>query len=112
MQPIRTARRKTRQQERERQGIAVPPCSLCIDEHHTAGRKHDRELKVPLCEMHHREIHEQMFRGKISLRHKPDAIKRVATALRAAAVYDRARADAMDRWASWLESTFQEEEEE
>jgi len=39
----------------------------------------------------------------ISPHHEPDEIKRVALALRAAAVYDRGRADAMDRWASVLE---------
>jgi len=58
--------------------------------------------------MHHREIHEEMLSGGISLRYEPDPIKRVATALRAAAVYDRKRADAMDRWADLLESTYKE----
>ena len=103
--PIRTARRKARQQERERLGIAVSPCVLCIQEHHTAGRYHDPQLKDRICEMHHREIHEQLWRLGISLRYEPDEVKRVALALRAAAVYDRARADAMDRWASLLESS-------
>jgi hypothetical protein len=36
------------------------------------------------------------------MRLEPNKTKRVATALRAAAVYDRARADAMDRWANRL----------
>src|SRR5258708_29218890 len=103
--PIRTARRKTRQEERESRGIAVPPCDLCIQEHHTAGEKHDLHLKAPLCERHHREIHEQLRQSGVSLRFEPDAVMRGAIALRAAAVYDRARADAMERWASLLEST-------
>ena len=103
--PIRTARRKTRQVERGSRGIAVPPCDLCIQEHHTAGRHHDPQLKAPLCERHHREIHEQILRAGISLRYESDVIQRVAMAIRAAAVYDRARADAMERWASLLEST-------
>jgi len=101
--PIRTARRRARQQERERLGIAVPPCVLCIQEHHTAYKRHDPQLKAPLCEMHHREIHEQLLRAGISPLYEPDEVKRVALALRAAAVYDRARADAMDRWAGLLE---------
>jgi len=101
--PIQTARRKASQRERERRGIAVPPCPLCIQSHHTAGRNHDAELTVRLCAMHHRAIHEQILRAGISLEYEPDEVKRVASALRTAAVYDRARADAMERWASLLE---------
>jgi hypothetical protein len=96
-------RRKTRQRERETQGIAVPPCILCIQEHHTAGKHHDPHLTAPICEMHHREIHEQLLRAEISLKYEPAKVKRVALALRASAVYDRARADAMERWASLLD---------
>ena len=103
--PIRTARRKAKQKERESRGISIPPCDLCIQEHHTAGRHHDPQLKAPLCEKHHREIHEQILRAGISLRYEGDVIQRVAMAMRAAAVYDRTRADAMERWASWLDST-------
>lgn len=101
-QPIRTARRKVRRDERKREGLATTPCVLCIQWHHSAGKNHDPLLKVPLCEMHHREIHEQMLRAGISLRYEADPIARVATALRASAVYSRAQADAMDRWADLL----------
>ena len=101
--PILTARRKARQKEREDLGIAVRPCSLCIHDHHTAGQNHDPELTVPLCEMHHREIHEQLLQAGISLRHEPTKARRVAKAMRAAAVYDRRRADAMERWADLLD---------
>jgi len=103
--PIRTARRKTRQQERERLGIAVPLCVLCVQDHHTAGGHHDAQLTAPLCKMHHQEMHEQLLRAGIPLGYEPDVNRRVALALRAAAVYDRARADAMDRWASLLEDS-------
>jgi hypothetical protein len=92
--------------------MAVSPCVLCIEYHHTAGRHHDQHLKAPICEMHHREIHEQLLRAEISLRYEPDEVKRVALALRAAAVYDRARADAMDRWADLLEKHFNERNRE
>jgi hypothetical protein len=101
--PIQTARRKTRQRDRENRGIAVPPCPLCIQSHHTAGRNHDDELIAQICETHHRAIHEQILRAGISLEYEPDPVKRVALALRAASVYDRARADAMERWASLLD---------
>ena len=100
--PIHTARRKARQREREQNGVAVPPCILCIEEHHTAGRRHDPQLTDPLCEKHHRALHEQLRRAGVSLTFERDPKKRVAKALRSAAVYDRARADAMDRWAASL----------
>jgi hypothetical protein len=101
--PIRTARRKVRQKEREQDGVAVPACILCIEEHHTAGRNHDPKLTDPLCEKHHRALHEQLRRAGVTLSFEPDTRKRVAKALRSAAVYDRARADAMDRWAASLD---------
>jgi hypothetical protein len=81
----------------------VPPCPLCIQSHHTAGRNHDAELTAEICEMHHRAIHEQILKAGISLEYEPDPVKRVALALRTAAVYDRTRADAMERWASLLD---------
>lgn len=102
-QPIRTARRKARQREREQDGVAVPACPLCIEDHHTAGRNHDPLLTGPLCEKHHRALHEQIRRAGISLSFEHDPKKRVAKALRSSAVYDRARADAMDRWAAALD---------
>ena len=107
--PIRTARRKVRQHERENLGLAVTPCVLYIQDHHSAGQNHDSLLKVPLCEMHHREMHERMLRAGVSLRFESSDVMRVTQALRATAVYDRARADAMDRWADSLESASKKE---
>ena len=101
--PIRTARRKVRRHERESQGVAVPPCTLCVEDHHTSGRWHDPKLTAPVCEKHHREVHEEMRQAGVSLTFEPDRVKRVVMALRSAAIYDRARADAMDRWAELLE---------
>ena len=83
--------------------MAVPPCVFCIEDHHTARRNHDPQLTAPVCELHHRELHEELLRAGVSLRFEPDPIKRVATALRAEAVYDRKRADARERWADLLE---------
>lgn len=101
--PIRTARRQVRQKERESRGLAVSPCVLCIQDHHTAGRNHDSQLTAPVCELHHRELHELMLQGGVSLRFEPETRTRVAQALRASAVYDRRRADAMERWADLLD---------
>lgn len=103
--PIRTARRKVRRDERERLGLAATPCILCIRKHHTAGKNHDSELTAPLCEMHHRKIHEHIIRAGVSLRYERDPVKRVAMALRAMAVYRRAEADAMDRMADLLDQS-------
>ncbi len=102
--PIRTARRKSQQQERESRGLAVSPCVLCIQDHHTAGRHHDSQLTAPICKRHHRELHEKMLRAGVSLRYEPDPVKRVAQALRASAVYDREQADAKERWAELLDN--------
>lgn len=104
-QPIRTARRKVNRDERERRGLAKAPCVMCIQEHHTAGEKHDPELTAPLCEKHHREIHEQMLCAGVSLQHQPDPTRRVAMALRAMAIYGRNEADAMERMADVLEQS-------
>jgi hypothetical protein len=60
-------------------------------------------LLAPLCQKHHRKMHELLLRAETSPRYQRDRVKRVAMALRSAAVYDRARADAMDRWAQVLE---------
>ena len=98
--PIRTARRQVLQKERESRGLSVAPCVFCIQDHHTAGRNHDSQLTAPVCEMHHREIHEELLRGGVSLQFEPDTRKRIAQALRASAVYDRKRADATERWAN------------
>lgn len=100
--PLRTARRKVLRQEREGRGLAVPPCLLCIHDHHTAGRNHDPQLTDRLCEKHHREVHEELLRTGVSLEFEPDPRTRVAMALRALAVYDRKRADAMERLADLL----------
>jgi hypothetical protein len=103
--PIRTARRKVRQDERERLGLAATSCVLCIQKHHVVGQNHDSQLTAPLCELHHREIHEQMLRAGVSLRYECDPVKRAAMALRAMAVFTRAEADAMDRMADSLDQS-------
>ena len=81
----------------------MPPCVLCIEEHHTAGRHHDAQLTVSLCQKHHREMHEKILRAGISLTYEPNKSRRVAKALRAVAVFDHAKADAMQRWADLLD---------
>jgi hypothetical protein len=48
-------------------------------------------------------MHEEILRAGVPLTLEHDKVKRVANALRAAAIYDRARADAMERWADTLD---------
>jgi hypothetical protein len=104
-QPIRTARRKVRQQEREKLGLAVSPCIFCIEEHHVAGRNHDPRFTEPICQKHHREIGELLLRAGVSMGFEPNTAKRITLALRATATYDRKRADAMERWADLLDQS-------
>jgi hypothetical protein len=76
-----------------------------MQKHHTAGQNHDRQLTTPICELHQREIHEQILRAGVSLRYEPDPVSRVAKALRAMAIYGRAQADAMNRLADLLDQS-------
>jgi hypothetical protein len=101
--PIRTARRTVRRKEREALGFARPPCIFCIEEHHVAGDKHDPLFTNSICQKHHRVFTELLLRAGISMTYEPDIAKRIALALRATAIYDRERADAMERWADLLD---------
>jgi hypothetical protein len=56
-----------------------------------------------VCQKHHREITEQLLRAGVSMSYEADPKKRVAVALRAIAVYDRKRADAIERLADLLD---------
>jgi len=103
--PIRTARRKGRKAERQSLGLAAIRCAWCIEEHHPAGRNHDVEFTVPLCQKHHDEMHEMMRRAGISLALEADPKRKVAMALRSIAVYHRAEADAFERFADLLEQS-------
>jgi hypothetical protein len=100
---MRTALRKTRREERERAGLAAQPCVLCIEQHHTAGRNHDEQLTAPVCQKHHRELHETMLQQNISLSFEPNPKSRVAKGLRAMAIYQREEAAAMERMADLLD---------
>jgi hypothetical protein len=48
-------------------------------------------------------MHEKILRAGISLTYEPNKSRRVAKALRAVAVFDHAKADAMQRWADLLD---------
>ena len=101
--PIRSARRNARREQREEQGTAVLPCVQCTHEHHVVGRNHDECFTETLCEKHHREQHELLLRAGVSLRHEGNVTLRVATILRALAVHNRSEAEAFERWADLLD---------
>lgn len=98
--PLRTKRRR-------QQRAAKPPklrCIFCLEEEHVAARNHDSRLMFPdICQKHHDQLTEARRNAEISMTFEPDRIKRVALALKAVSVFLHKLADAMWRWATWLE---------
>lgn len=98
--PLRTSRRRQRR-------AAEPPkrfCVFCLHLEHTAGGNHDFMLTFPdICQKHHDELTEARRNADISMTFERDRVKRVALALKSVSVFLRKLADAMWRWASWLE---------
>jgi len=99
--PIKTARRNTRRLEQGR-------CLLCgrtgvlIELDHTAGQHHDEFLKAPLCIPCHAMITEFRRRADADMRIQPSSVRQVKCALKATAVFLRALAEAMFRWAELI----------
>jgi hypothetical protein len=98
--PIETARRLSRRAAQNR-------CLLCgrrieIEQHHTAGRRHDLELTVPLCRACHAQATENLRRGNVDMRRATNSVERVRRALKATAIFLWMLAEAMWRWAEWL----------
>lgn len=99
--PLATARRATRRREQGR-------CLICgrtgvpIEQEHTAGQNHDRDLTAPLCQPCHALLTEWRRRAGASMQRQPDSKKRVKFALKATAVFLHMLADAMSRWADLL----------
>ena len=108
--PIQTAGRNKRRQERHGGGSSV--CMLCgypdlvalirvspewltvhgcqrslLEKHHLAGRNHDSELTVPLCRNCHAEATEGFLKAGVSMRPEPNPIARVALQLDAQAIF-------------------------
>jgi len=98
--PINTARRLRRRKEQQR-------CLQCgrmirIEQHHVAGRNHDPELTVPLCQSCHAQATEMQLRAGIEMRSASDSVERVRRALKGTAVFLWMLAEAMWRWADSL----------
>jgi hypothetical protein len=114
--PARAARRKT--ELRERLGSERPVCFYCgcaeprvlrpvsrkfLEEHHFLGRNHDPNLTGFACLNCHALAHEALLDAGVDLRPERDAIKRVATMLRAEAVHFEMFARAKRKQAALLE---------
>jgi hypothetical protein len=99
--PIKTARRRSRRESLHR-------CENCgrktvIEEHHVAGRNHDAEFTVRLCQACHALVTENLRQADVDMRFTPDSVERVRRALKATAVFLRMLTGALWRWAESLD---------
>lgn len=98
--PLQTARRR-------QQRAAEPPkrrCVFCLELEHAAGGNHDIMLTFhDICQKHHDQLTEARRDADISMTFERERVKRVALALKSVSVFLHKLADAMWRWASWLE---------
>jgi hypothetical protein len=115
--PARAARRKT--ELRERLGAEKAACFYCgysnpvalrrisqksLPEHHVLGRNHDPDLVITICLNCHAEAHESLANEVVELEPIADAVKRVATMLRAEAVHLEMWAESKRKQAALLEA--------
>jgi hypothetical protein len=77
--------------------------------HHPAGRRHDVEFEVPLCQACHSQHTEMLRRAEVDMSYKRNAVERVRQALKGTAVFLVLLAEALRRWA---ESLTQSEEKD
>jgi len=74
-----------------------------LEEHHVVGRSHDRNLVVFLCRNCHFLAHGYLRAG-IDMRYKPNPQERVATMLKALAVFFELLAETLRQWAALLDT--------
>jgi hypothetical protein len=115
--PIRTARRRTRQVNRL--GTDSPICFRCgcaevallkkvsrrfLEDHHIVGEAHDPDLTEFLCRNCHYLATENLLQAGVSMFPEPDPVKRIANELRALSVHHQTLADKHNRMANELEA--------
>jgi len=98
--PIKTARRLGRRGDQHL-------CLQCgrkirTEKHHVAGRNHDPEFTVPLCQACHAQATEMLRRADVDMRKTSNSIEQVRRALQATSIFLSMLADALWRWAEWL----------
>jgi len=134
-QPIRTARRKVRREDRlgsdafclfcgyaclesltqvsrkwlEERGVPKDRIDRLLEEHHIFGDAHDPDLTITLCLNCHREITEGLAREGVSMRPEKNLRKLIALILRASAVLFDFLAASYRKWASLLEDQSESE---
>ena len=98
--PIKTARRVGRRAEQHR-------CLQCgrktrIEKHHVAGRNHDPDFTILLCQACHAQATEILRRAEVDMRYTQDSVERVRRALKGTAVFLWMLAEALWRWSESL----------
>jgi len=82
--PMETARRLFRRQEQHR-------CLICgrqaREQHHIAGKAHDRQFTSPLCQAHHDIATEDLRRAGVDMRKTSSSVERVRRALQATSIF-------------------------
>lgn len=74
-----------------------------LEEHHVVGENHDPNLVVLLCRNCHWKITEGNLQAGIDMQYEPDLQKRVATMLKAEAVFFEMFAESLWQWATLLD---------
>jgi hypothetical protein len=123
--PIKTAGREKRRQERLCSSPRVCPFCGCVDPialiavapewllakgvprtlfegHHSVGEAHDPELIVLICRNCHAKATERLLCAGVSMRPAPDPVTRVALILDALAEFFEMLVAALRRWAETL----------
>jgi hypothetical protein len=129
-QPIRTARRKLRMEERlgsnafclfcgyaclesltlvtrrwlEERGISKDWMDRLLEEHHVVGEAHDPDLTITLCLNCHRQITEGLACEGVDMHAEKNLHKLIALILRASAVLFEHLALSYRKWANLLEN--------
>lgn len=74
-----------------------------LEDHHVVGKNHDPNLVVFLCRNCHYKVTEGYLQAGIDMRYEPNTQKRIATMLKALAVFFELLAERLRQWAALLD---------
>ncbi len=95
----KTVLRNSRQQVRPPRKV----CPFCIEGDHILGRRHNSNLIVEVCQLHHVQLTEGRLAAGADMRKQRNAIRTVEMALRSLAVTGQANASTMTKISEGLE---------
>lgn len=95
----KTVLRKSRQQVRRPRKV----CPHCIEGDHILGRRHNPNLVVEVCQLHHAQLTEGRLAAGAEMKKQRKPIKSVEMALRSLAVTGHANAAAIKKLSEGLE---------